>query len=147
MQFILSLLLVWRNNITENNIIVDGDSLTIFTTGSIISEVIDAANLLKEENINCKIINIACIKPLNIKNIIKECSKQKNIFSVEEHNIIGGIGSSIADVIAQNNLDCNLYKIGLNDCFATGYGTHEDIKKMNKFDSISIYETIKNNLK
>lgn len=129
--------------ISKNNIITKGDDITIFSTGSIISEVLDASELLKEEGIKSKVINISTIKPLDIKGIINECKKQKNIFSVEEHNIIGGIGSSIADVIAENNLDCKLNKIGLNDCFANGYGTYSEIKKMNGLDSLSIYNKIK----
>lgn len=129
--------------ISKNNIITKGDDITIFSTGSIISEVLDASELLKEDGIKSKVINISTIKPLDIKGIINECKKQKNIFSVEEHNIIGGIGSSIADVIAENNLDCKLNKIGLNDCFANGYGTYSEIKKMNGLDSLSIYNKIK----
>lgn len=133
--------------ISKNNIIEDGDSITIFTTGSIISEVLEASKLLKEDGINSKIINISTIKPFDIDGTIKECSIQKNIFSIEEHNIIGGVGSTIADVIAENNLDCKLNKIGLNDCFGTGYGTYEEIKKMNGLDSKSIYNKIKEYLK
>lgn len=133
--------------ISKNTVISEGDDITIFTTGSIISEVMEAVNLLKEDGINAKIVNISTIKPLDINSIIKECSIQKNIFSVEEHNIIGGIGSSIADVIAENNLNCKLHKIGLNDTFATGYGTYNEIKKMNNLDSESIYNIIKDKLK
>ena len=129
--------------ISKNSIIKEGNSVTIFTTGSIISDVIEASKLLEEDGIFAKIVNISTIKPFDILGVIKECSIQKNIFSVEEHNIIGGIGSSIASVIAENNLDCRLHKIGLNDCFATGYGTYEEIKKMNGLDSISIYNKIK----
>ncbi len=129
--------------ISKNNILISGDDITIFSTGSIISEVLDAVELLKEDGIKAKVVNISTIKPLDINGIVDECKKQKNIFSVEEHNIIGGIGSSIADVIAENNLDCRLNKIGLNDCFATGYGTYSEIKKMNGLDSLSIYNKIK----
>ena len=133
--------------ISKNSIIEDGDTITIFTTGSIISEVLEVRNMLKEDGINAKIINISTIKPFDINGVMNECLKQKNIFSVEEHNVIGGIGSSISDVIAENNLDCKLHKIGLNDCFATGYGTYDEIKKMNGLDSFSIYNKIKNYLK
>lgn len=128
---------------SKNNIISEGTDATIFTTGSIISEVLEAKEMLLRENINAKIVNISTIKPFDEKSVIEEIKKQKNIFSVEEHNIIGGIGDSIASVIATNNLNCKLTKIGLNDCFAEGYGTYSQIRKMNKLDAISIYEKIK----
>lgn len=130
----------------KNITIKDGKSATVFVTGSIISELLEAHEILKENNIDLRIINIPTIKPLDINNIKEECNKQSNIFSLEEHNIIGGIGSSIADIIAENNLNCRLIKIGLNDTFAEGYGTYEEIKKMNKLDSKSIVKKIKENL-
>ena len=69
------------------------------------------------------------------------------MFSVEEGNIIGGVGSSIADVIAENNLDTRLVKIGLNDTFGKGYGTRQEVLEMNKLDSESIYKKLKKELK
>lgn len=131
----------------KNNVICDGKKATIFATGSIISEVIEACNKLRLEKIDIKIINISTIKPFDEDSIFKEASSHNMLFSAEEHNIIGGIGSSIADVIATNGLGSKLIKIGLNDCFASGYGTHSEIKKINKLDSESIYAIIKENLK
>ena len=66
---------------------------------------------------------------------------------MEEHSVIGGIGSSIADVIATYGINAKLVKIGINDKFAEGYGTYSEIKKMNSLDAQSIYETIKENLR
>ena len=82
-------------------------------------------------------------KPFDIFLIINEFKNYKKIISIEEHNIIGGLGSSIADVIATNSLDTTLYKIGINDIFAKGYGTYQEMKKMNNLDSESIYEQVK----
>lgn len=129
--------------ISKNNVIKDGKDATIFVTGSIISEVLKASELLEKENISIKIVNVSTLKPFDEKNVIEEISSQKNIISVEEHNIIGGLGSSIADVIAQNESNCKLSKIGLNDCFAKGYGTYDEIKKMNGLDYNSIYIKIR----
>lgn len=130
----------------KNSIIKEGKDATIFSTGSIIEEVLIAREMLLIENIEIKIINVSTLKPLDTKNIVIECQKQKKIFTVEEHNIIGGLGSSIADCIATNNISSKLYKIGLNDSFAKGYGTYKEIKKINNLDSISIYKKIKEQL-
>ncbi len=130
----------------KNNVICVGKDATVFVTGSIISEVIKASEKLALENIKIKIVNVSTIKPFDNNSIIEETKKQNNLFSIEEHNVIGGIGSSIADVIAENNLNCKLNKIGLNDCFAHGYGTYSEIKEMNNLDSESIYKIIKEKL-
>ena len=131
----------------KNNVIKEGKDITIFSTGSIISEVLEAREKLVENNINAKVVNISTIKPIDETSIIEEIKKQKNIYSVEEHNIIGGLGDSIAAVVATNNLNFKLTKIGLKDCFAKGYGTYSQIKEMNGLDANSIYNEIMKNIK
>lgn len=127
----------------KNVTISEGKDAVIFTTGSIISEVLKAKEKLKEENIDLKVINVPTIKPFDISSVINEGNNYKKIISVEEHNVIGGLGSSIADVIATNNLNTKLYKIGINDTFAKGYGTYQEMKEMNNLDSESIYKELK----
>lgn len=128
----------------KNSIIRDGKDATIFCTGSIITEALEAAQKLSEEKIEIRIVNIHTIKPIDTENIIEECKNQTKIFSIEEHNVIGGIGSSIADIIAENNINSKLTKIGIYDKFVEGYGTYQEIKQINKLDSESIYNIIKN---
>lgn len=132
--------------IGKNITIREGKDATVFCTGSIISEVLEASEKLSKEGIDIKIIDINTIKPFDIENIKQECKQQKKIFSVEEHNVIGGIGSSIADVIAENAIETKLTKIGLNDKFAEGYGTYQEIKSMNGLDAESMYDFIKKNV-
>lgn len=132
--------------IGKNITIREGKDATVFCTGSIISEVLEASEKLRKEGIDIKIIDINTIKPFDIENIKQECKQQKKIFSVEEHNVIGGIGSSIADVIAENAIETKLTKIGLNDKFAEGYGTYQEIKSMNGLDAESMYDFIKKNV-
>ncbi len=130
----------------KNNIIKTGNRAAVFVTGSIISEVLEAIHKLKEEGIEIEVVNVSTIKPFDQQSVIAECKKNHVIFSVEEHNKIGGVGSSIADIIAENNLSTKLIKIGLEDCFATGYGTHKQLLEMNGLDAKHIYEIIKNKL-
>ena len=130
----------------KNIVVKEGKTATVFYTGSIISELLEAQEMLTKDNIELKIINIHTIKPLDVENIKRECTIQNKIFSIEEHSIIGGIGSSIADVIAMNGLGAKLVKIGIDDKFAEGYGTYSEIKKMNSLDAESIYRAIKENI-
>ena len=130
----------------KNNVLLEGNRGTIFTTGSITSEVLSATKRLSDEGFSLEVVNISTIKPFDQQSVIEECKKNSVIFSVEEHNVIGGIGSSIADVIAENKLDVELIKIGLADTFAVGYGTHSQVLEMNRLDKNNIYEIIKNKL-
>lgn len=136
----------FKFEIGKNIEITNGDDVTIFVTGSIISEALDAAKMLDEKNIKTKLINVHTIKPIDEENIIKEIKNKKKVFSLEEHNVIGGLGSSIADIIAKNNLNTELIKIGLNDKFGIGFGTHKEVLEMNKLDSKSIFNKIYNNI-
>ncbi len=124
----------------KNNLIKEGKDISIYVTGSIINEVIEASNKLESDGFSIKIVNVATIKPFDKNSIINE--KNKYIVTVEEQNILGGIGSIIGNIIAENNLDIKLYKIGLNDSFAKGYGTYKEMLKMNNLDGDSIYNII-----
>ncbi len=136
----------YKFEISKNIVIKDGKSATVFVTGSIISELQDAQEMLLKDGIELRIVNVNTIKPLDVKNIKEECEKQTKVFSLEEHNVIGGLGSSIADVIATNAINAKLIKIGLNDTFANGYGTYSEIKMMNGLDAKNIYEMIKKHM-
>ena len=133
----------YKFKIGKNNVIKEGNDLVIFVTGSIISNVIDAVEKLEKKGNSIKIINISTIKPFDYKSVIENSKKFNTIVSIEEHSVIGGIGSSIADVIAEHKLNTRLVKIGINDMFATGYGTYDEVLKMNKLDVNSIYNKLK----
>lgn len=126
--------------------IIDSNT-SVFVTGSIISETLESVNKLNEEGYKINVYNIACLKPLAEKDIKKICTDTNNIIVVEEHNIIGGLGSSIADIIATNGCNTKLTKIGLEDCFAKGYGTHKEVKEMNSLSANDIYKKIKKQVK
>ena len=95
-------------NIYDNNVIKEGNNGIVFVTGSIISDVLEAAKELSNENINLTVINVCTIKPLNEKSILNLINKFSKVFVVEEHNVIGGLGSSISDIIATNDINCNM---------------------------------------
>ena len=124
----------------KNNVIKEGKDVSIYVTGSIIEEVIETSKKLEANGFSIKIVNVATIKPFDKNSIINE--KNKYIVTVEEQNILGGIGSIISSIITENNLNIKLFKIGLNDSFAKGYGTYKEMLKMNNLDGDSIYNII-----
>ena len=133
----------YKFEMAKNVIVREGTDLTIFSTGSLLSEVLNAACYLEKDGISTRVINVHTLKPLDAKNVCFECKNQKMIASIEEHNIIGGLGSAIADVIAENGLNVKQKKIGLQDEFAHGFGTRIEILKANRLDADSLYRELK----
>ena len=127
----------------KNQVIKRGTTAAVFVTGSIISAVLDAAEQLKKSGITLQVINVSTIKPFDEASMVNCCKKYHNIISVEEHSIIGGLGSSIADIIATKNLSAKLTKIGLADAFAKGYGTHDEVLAANGLSTKDIAQKIK----
>jgi transketolase len=124
-----------------------GNDIAIFSTGSIISEVLKAANKLEEHDIKTRVINIHTLKPIDRDAVINAAMETKIFFSVEEHNIYGGLGSIIAEILSDAGIGIKLGRIGLSDIFAAGYGNVQTVRKMNGLDSESIYNTIFNHIK
>ena len=80
----------------------EGKDITIFSTGSMVYNSLQAAKKLKEKNISSTVINMHTIKPLDTKAVEEACSSSKMIVSVEEHNVIGGLGSAISEQKSKN---------------------------------------------
>lgn len=124
------------------SVIKEGNDVTIMTTGTIINEVIDAAELLLQKGINAEVISVHTLKPMDTKVIAKYILKTQKLVTVEEHNVIGGLHSAIAEAMATENVMVPNLKIGLNDTFAVDYGTIRNVRKANGIDSKSICSKI-----
>ena len=83
------------------------------------------------------------IKPLDIDNIYKVAERFTHIYSVEEHSIVGGLGSAIAEILISERFDTKLTRIGLEHCFAKGYGTREQVLEANGLSAEKIAGKIK----
>jgi transketolase len=115
-----------------------GKDIALFSTGSILSEVLGAAEKLREYHIDARVINIPTIKPMDREVVIKAASETGMLFSVEEHNVLGGLGSILAEILSEMGIGVKLKRIGLPDSFAVGYGTLGDVRRMNGLDSEGI---------
>jgi transketolase len=94
----------------------DGKDVTIIATGVMVAKALEAAEELEKENISARVINISTIKPIDKDIIIKASKETKGIITVEEHNIIGGLGSAVAEVLAENS-PTYMIRIGAVDTF------------------------------
>ena len=94
----------------------DGDDVTVIATGLVVYEALKAVRALKEKGINARLINMHTIKPVDKDIIIKAAKETGKIITVEEHNIIGGLGEAVAAVTAEN-CPVPVYRIGVEDVF------------------------------
>ncbi|MEG0129839.1 transketolase family protein [Clostridium sp.] len=94
----------------------EGSDITIVATGIMVSKALDAAKALEAEGINAEVINIHTIKPLDKDAIVASAKKTGKLLTCEEHNIIGGLGSAVAEAVSEE-VPAIVRKIGVNDTF------------------------------
>ena len=118
----------------------DGKDATIFATGITVNEALEAKEILKEKGLDVRVVDIHTIKPID-KELIIKCAKETNkLISVEDHNIIGGLGTAISEVLT-DNYPKKLIRMGIEDTFGKS-GRAEDLMKYYGIDSNSIVEEI-----
>lgn len=119
----------------------EGKDLTIIATGLPVSNCLEAAEKLAADGIDAKVINIHTIKPLDEELVVAAAKETGKVVTVEEHSVIGGLGSAVCDVLAEK-APTKVLKIGINDTFGESGPAVELIKKYG-LDTDSIYEKIK----
>lgn len=125
--------------VTGKNIqLRSGNDFAVFTTGSIASEALQAVDLLKEQGISASLYQVHTIKPFDEESVIRAAKTHKYLVTVEEHNIYGGLGSIVSEVVAEHGLGLKVKRIGLQDTFAKGYGTIAEVRRQNGLDAESI---------
>lgn len=123
----------------------EGKDVTIVATGLEVAYALEAAQLLEKDDIQAKVINIHTIKPLD-EELILACAKETGkIVTVEEHSVIGGLGSAVCDVLSEK-LPTPVYKIGINDVYGESGPALELIHKYG-LDGEGIYKKVKEYLK
>lgn len=98
------------------NLIKDGNDICIITAGLMVPEAIKAAESLERQGIRCAVVNMHTIKPIDAEMILKMNQKCRGIITVEEHSIIGGLGSAVAEVLA-GHAGAKFERIGIKDKF------------------------------
>lgn len=118
-----------------------GDDITIFTTGLLVHATLEAAEMLAQDGIKARVINIHTIKPLDEELVIKAAVETGKLITVEEHSVIGGLGSAVCDVVCDKNL-APVHKIGIKDVFGES-ATAEELLEKHELDAKGIYKDIK----
>ncbi len=123
----------------------DGNDIVIYSTGSMVNVSLDVANLLNEHSIDAKVVDVHTIKPFDSSIVVSEKDK-KIAVTVEEHNIIGGLGSTIADAICERGIQLPLLKLGINDQFMS-VGDYDFLCSAARLQPQQIVEDILNRIR
>lgn len=118
-----------------------GKDVTIIASGLTVNESLEAAKLLEKDGISAEVINMHTIKPLDEQAVINAAAKTGKIVTVEEHSVIGGLGSAVCDVVAEK-APAKVLKIGMQDVFGESGSAIELIQKYG-LDGENIYHKIK----
>jgi transketolase len=131
--------------IGKANILREGKDVAIIATGEVVRIAYEAGLLLREKGINARIIDMHTVKPIDEEIIVDSARKTKLIVTVEEHNVKGGLGSAVAEVVVRN-FPVKMVIIGINDQFAVT-GSQMEILKYYGITPEDICNTVVERLK
>ena len=127
----------------KGRILSEGKDLTIISTGGITDLAMKAKKDLLEYNIDCRVVSMHTIKPIDKKIIIDSVKKTRGIVTLEEHSIIGGLGGAVSEVLINEKIYPKKIKmLALESKFSTIVGSQDYLRKFNKIDKKSIITTI-----
>ncbi|MCD8323352.1 MAG: transketolase family protein [Clostridiales bacterium] len=131
----------YRFEIGKGVTLRQGKSVTIIATGLCVSESLEAAKLLEADGIDAEVINIHTIKPLDEELVLASAAKTGKVVTVEEHSVIGGLGSAVCDLLSEK-APTRVMKIGINDQFGESGPAAALIRKYG-LDAESIYKKVR----
>ncbi len=127
--------------IGKGTIVREGSDVTIVATGICVDSALGAAELLAAEGINAEVVNICTIKPLDEEQIVKSAAKTGKVVTVEEHSVIGGLGSAVCDCLCAL-LPTPVKKLGMQDVFGESGPANALIEKYG-LDAKGVYKSVK----
>ena len=128
----------YRFNPGQVDILRQGADVSIVALGSVVHEAVDAAALLAEQGIQAQVINLSSIRPLQRDVLLSALSGTRAVISVEEHNINGGVGSLVAEVLAEAGLGIPVIRLGIGDGEYAAAGAREPTRALHNIDAAGI---------
>ncbi len=122
----------------------DGSDITLISIGGILKETLKAADLLADLDINCSILSMHTLKPIDQDAILDAAKNTGGIVTVEEQTIQGGLGGAVAEICLENNVIPSIFfRIGLKDCFSSIVGSQDYLRSQYKMDASQIVSKVK----
>ena len=131
----------YKFEIGKGIVLKEGKDVTIFATGLCVNETVEAEKMLAKDGIDAEIINIHTIKPIDRELVVQSAAKTGKVVTVEEHSVIGGLGSAVCEVLCEE-APTKVLRIGVNDTFGESGPAVELIHKYG-LDAEGIYKKVK----
>ncbi len=131
----------YKFEIGKGTVLKEGCDLTLIATGLEVNEALEAAKMLEADGISVELINIHTIKPLDEELVIRSAAKTGKVVTVEEHSVIGGLGSAVAEVLSEKQ-PTKMKRIGVYDTFGES-GPAVDLLHKYLLDAEGIYTQVK----
>jgi transketolase len=128
----------------KGRVLTDGTDVTIIATGGIVELALEAQKKINLSGISCKVVSMHTIKPID-KNLIIDCVKNTDaLVTLEEHSLIGGLGSAVSEILMQESVYPKRFKMmGLESSFSTIVGSQSFLREHNNLDTSSIIKCVK----
>ncbi|MBQ3081584.1 MAG: transketolase family protein [Clostridia bacterium] len=121
--------------------ICEGDDAVVFATGIMLAAALEAKDILAAEGINISVVNVHTIKPIDKEVVVKYATKTGRVVTAEEHTIVGGLGSAVAEVLSEN-APTKMKRVGMNDRFGTSAPAGVLLEKYN-LNAAAIVKAVK----
>ncbi len=131
----------YKFEIGKGVVLADGTDITLIATGLPVAATLEAAKMLAADGISAKVINMHTIKPLDNELVIKSAKETGKIVTIEEHSVIGGLGSAVSELLCET-CPTLVHKIGINDTYGESGPAVELVKKYG-LDADGIYANVK----
>ena len=128
-------------SLTTAQTLIEGTDLAVIASGMMLSSAISAADTLAAAGVSASVINVPVIKPLDADSIIRSVSGVAAVITAENHSVIGGLGSAVAETMAEAALAVPLRRIGLRDTFAEGSRTVSHLFRKYRLGTQDIVDT------
>lgn len=128
-------------SIGKMNLMAEGSDITVFATGIMVYQALQARETLMKDGISVCVVNVSTIKPLDQNEILQYAKNVKGIITAEEHSIIGGLGSAIAEAISDKMIPIKM--VGINDQFGQSASSHEELLDYYHLTPQAIVEKVK----
>ena len=121
----------------------EGSDVTIIACGSCVYQAVEAAKILRaDDGITARVLDMHTIKPIDREAILEAVHDTRRIITVEDHNVIGGLGSAVGEVVAEGGMACAFQRLGIPDVFSI-IGLHEDLMAHYGIDTNGIVESVR----
>lgn len=117
-----------------------GTDVALLSAGGILTQTVSAARLLQKQGVSAEVVSFPCLKPIDREKLIELAGRFRHLVTVEEHNIVGGFGSAVCEVIAETGMPCRVHRIGMEDVYSCIVGTQQYLRGQYRMDDRAICE-------